>query len=235
MDCCRSILALHFRINDSRTTGRRNEKYWDILEVRRVKGEVRKKARNEGRPGYKKTRVGWIPEEWECKHLGEVLEKIIGGSTPSKKIDQYWNGNIPWATVKDLSKGNLTDTIDHITSTGLKNSATNLIPANTVIVATRMGVGACIRFAVDVAINQDLKALFPNKKLITDFLYWLIIYNELKLAQMGTGSTVDGIRIEDLSFLYIPLPPLPEQKKIAESLSAWDRAIEQVGKLIDAK
>jgi len=40
--------------------------YWDILEVRRVKGEVRKKARNEGRPGYKKTRVGWIPEEWEC-------------------------------------------------------------------------------------------------------------------------------------------------------------------------
>jgi len=52
---------------------------------------------------------------------------------------------------------------------------------------------------------------------------------------MGTGSTVDGIRIEDLSFLYIPLPPLPEQKKIAESLSAWDRAIEQVGKLIDAK
>ena len=52
---------------------------------------------------------------------------------------------------------------------------------------------------------------------------------------MGTGSTVDGIRIEDLSFLYIPFPPLPEQKKIAEILSAWDRAIEQVGKLIDAK
>ena len=190
---------------------------------------------NENRQGYKKTKAGWIPEEWECKHLGEHLNKIVGGGTPSKQVNQYWNGCIPWATVKDVSKGNLLDTIDHITETGLENSASNLIQADTVIVSTRMAVGASIRFIVDVAINQDLKALYPNKNLLNDFLYWLIIHNERKLAKMGIGSTVDGIRINDINFLVIPLPPLSEQKKISKILSAWDKAIEQVGKLIEAK
>ena len=55
--------------------------YWDILEVRRVKGEVRKKARNEGRPGYKKTRVGWIPEEWIVKTFDHI-SNVVWGSSP---------------------------------------------------------------------------------------------------------------------------------------------------------
>lgn len=99
-------------------------------------------------------------EMWKKIKLGEALEKIVGGGTPSKSEPKYWNGNIPWASVKDMSDGvyRLSST-DHITELGLQNSSTNLIPKGTVIISTRMGLGRCFRADKEVSINQDLKAL----------------------------------------------------------------------------
>lgn len=191
--------------------------------------------RNENRPGYKLTKVGWIPESWQCVHLGQSLAKIIGGGTPSKTKSYYWNGTIPWATVKDITRQNPNDTIDHISVKGLDNSSSNLIAAHTIIIATRMVVGGCLRFNIDVAINQDLKALIPNSKLNAGYMFWLLTAAKPALSRLGFGSTVDGIRIEDIRFIFIPLPPVEEQERIAGVLSAWDRAIEQVGSLIKAK
>ncbi|MCK5722914.1 MAG: restriction endonuclease subunit S, partial [Gammaproteobacteria bacterium] len=167
-------------------------------------------------------------ETWKKIKLGEALEKIVGGGTPSKSESKYWNGNIPWASVKDMSDGvyRLSSTVDHITELGLQNSATNLIPKGTVIISTRMGLGRCFRANKDVAINQDLKALFPNELIISDFLLWLIVCLGSKIESMGTGTTVKGIRLEQLRDLDINLPPLTTQRKIAAILSAYDDLIE---------
>jgi len=166
--------------------------------------------------------------DWKTSKLDDVLISIIGGGTPSKSRPEYWHGDIPWASVKDMAddKFRLSATKDYITQEGLDNSATNLIPKGTVITATRMGLGRCFINQVDMSINQDLKALIPNDKINNDFLLWLVVSKSSELENLGTGTTVKGIRLEDLRSLEFLLPPLPTQQKIASILSAYDDLIE---------
>ena len=85
------------------------------------------------------------PEGWQAVKLGDVMTATIGGGTPDRSNVDYWGGSIPWATVKDFGPRVLSETQEHITEEGLRNSASNLVPANTVVVATRMNVGAVFR------------------------------------------------------------------------------------------
>ena len=98
--------------------------------------------------------------------LGDFVSDISGGGTPSREEPDYWNGDIPWASVKDLTSNNPSNTAESITEEGLSSSASRLIPAGTPIVATRMAVGRTAAFTRDVAINQDLKAIFANPSLL---------------------------------------------------------------------
>lgn len=187
------------------------------------------------KPGYKKTSVGMIPEDWEVKRLGDYLEKIIGGGTPSRLISEYWDGEIPWATVKDFASFNPYKTQEYISNKGLKESSANLIPAGTLITATRMGLGKVSVYNVDVAINQDLKGLFPKKNLKTKFLYYWFINYQKYIESLGTGSTVKGITLDDLKSIRFLGIPLPEQEAIADCLSTWDKGIEKLSALIASK
>ena len=98
--------------------------------------------------------------------LSDYLIDIAGGGTPSKKNPEFWGGDIPWASVKDLISKKIYATKENITKVGLNSSASRLIPAGVPILATRMAVGRCALFDIPVAINQDLKALFPNEKFL---------------------------------------------------------------------
>ena len=167
-------------------------------------------------------------EGWKEYRMGDVLERIIGGGTPSKSKPEYWNGQINWCSVKDMSDGKLkiSRTEDTITQLGLDNSSANLIKAGNLITSTRMGLGRAFINLSDMAINQDLKALIPNAKTTTEFLIWLLLIKKEELEGLGTGSTVKGIRLETLKNIKINLPPLPTQQKIANILSAYDDLIE---------
>lgn len=169
-----------------------------------------------------------MKEEWKKVKLGEVLDSIIGGGTPSKSVKNYWNGNLYWCSVKDMSDDihYLEKTEDTITEEGLKNSTANLIKKGTVITATRMGLGRAFINKVDMTINQDLKALIPNSKIDNIYLLWTIIANRSVIANQGRGATVPGITLDMLKDLDINLPPLPTQQKIASILSAYDDLIE---------
>mgnify|MGYP001426012560 CR=1 FL=1 len=173
------------------------------------------------------------PSGWLKSTLGDHLIEIRGGGTPDKGNSEYWGGEIPWATVKDLKAPVLHDTEDYITEEGLGGSSSKLIPANTVIVATRMAVGRTVRFTCDTAINQDLKALFPKPTLDTDFLFHWLVAQGPRLESAATGSTVKGIRLETLKDLDLPLPPIPEQRKIAAILGSVDDAIQATQAVID--
>lgn len=165
---------------------------------------------------------------WEVVKLGEVINKIIGGGTPSKANPDYWNGDIPWCSVKDMSddRFQIESTEDFITLSGLQNSTSNLIPRGTVITSTRMGLGRAFINKVDMAINQDLKALIPNEKIDNKFLLWTIVSKRTELEALGTGATVKGIRVDTLADVKISLPPLHIQRKIASILSVYDDLIE---------
>ncbi|OCH40715.1 restriction endonuclease subunit S [Aliivibrio fischeri] len=160
---------------------------------------------------------------WPIEKLGSLVS-IKGGGTPSKKVEEYWNGNIPWASVKDLKSRILLRTEDSITQLGVDKSATNVIPKNTIIIPTRMALGKVAIAGVDLAINQDLKALFINNESILDkeFLARFLESKATYIEGEGKGATVKGITLDFLKELQIPLPPLEEQKRIAAILDKTD-------------
>ncbi len=176
---------------------------------------------------------GEVPSGWQRSALGQQLAAIRGGGTPPRDVSAFWNGPIPWASVKDITAGLRTGTQESITEAGLRESASSVAPAGTVVLATRMAVGKSIRFTVDVAINQDLKALIPQPTLSADFLHAWLHAHEERIAATATGSTVKGIRVEYLEAMTLLLPPLPEQKKIAAILSSVDEAIQATQAVID--
>jgi type I restriction enzyme S subunit len=176
-----------------------------------------------------------IPSDWEVSKLGNFLEKIVGGGTPSRENSQYWNGDINWATVKDFTNFNPFETQEKITELGLNNSASKLIPKGTIITVTRMALGKAVKFEIDVAINQDLKAIFPKPSLDVGFLYYWFEKNTSIIQGLGNGSTVKGITLEDLKSIQFYKIPLPEQIAIAQLLSTWDNAITKTQALIAQK
>ena len=143
-----------------------------------------------------------LPDGWEWCRLGNVILQNIGGGTPSKSVSEYWNGDVPWASVKDLSGKYLSSTRDRITKKGLLNSTSNLIPSGNVIVCTRMGLGKISINTIKLAINQDLRALFVSKYI--NIHYFIYYYQGLSIV--GSGMTVKGITIDELNNLFFPLP-----------------------------
>ncbi len=152
-----------------------------------------------------------IPPTWEWAPLGETINSHLGGGTPSKNNSTYWDGDIFWASVKDVGKGKYIDeTIDRITEAGLADSSSNLIPTGSLIVVTRMGLGKVSINRVPIAINQDLRALSLSS-LVSIYYH----YNFFKTHGFeGTGLTVKGIKVEELLNIPFPLPPLTEQHRI---------------------
>lgn len=158
--------------------------------------------------------------------LGDLVD-IVGGGTPSKKNEAYWQGKIPWASVKDISGGRLNRTTDTISEEGILNSSTNLIPALNIITATRMALGVFCIAEMDVCINQDLKALLLKDDSIVDktFLLYSLKSKSKLIESMGTGATVKGIRLNDLRSVSVSLPPYEDQLRIANTVNRLENKI----------
>lgn len=152
-----------------------------------------------------------LPETWALIPFAEVIIKHLGGGTPSKNNSNYWDGDVPWASVKDVGKSKyLEDTVDRVTEAGLTSSSSNLIESGQLIVVTRMGLGKVSINRIPVAINQDLRALFLSTLISIDYAYNFF----LTYGFEGTGLTVKGIKLQELLRIPFPLPPLPEQWRI---------------------
>jgi type I restriction enzyme, S subunit len=165
--------------------------------------------------------------------LGE-LGTWSGGGTPSKRVASYWNGDIPWVSPKDMKVARIRDTIDHISSEAVGESATSLVPAGSVLVVTRSGIlKHTLPVAIaerEVALNQDLKALAAAEGVDPVYVAWFLrsaaqsILRECSKA----GTTVSNIDTRRLLDFELPLPPLNEQRRIVaaidEHLSRLDAA-----------
>ena len=171
--------------------------------------------------------VDWleeIPVGWEVKRLRFVMN-LVGGGTPTTSNPEYWKGDIPWVSPKDMKSRIVTRTEDYITSVGLDNSPCIVIPEGEVIMVVRSGI---LRHSLPVAItgigvalNQDMKALITTAKVKSWFLYYLFHGFQKELIPLLTkpGSTVESIEIQYLLDLQIPVPPLDIQNIIVDHLS----------------
>lgn len=182
---------------------------------------------------YKNTPIGPIPTEWEVKKLGELGE-ISSGGTPSTTVEEYWNGDINWCTPTDisaLSSEYLEETTVKITEAGLKNSSAKILPPNSIIVCTRATIGKAAINLQPMSTNQGFKNIIPES-VNHKFLYYKILAEENGLKRIANGSTFLEISKSDFENYHISLPPLPEQQKIAEVLSTWDKAIQETDAII---
>lgn len=160
-----------------------------------------------------------MKEDWIEVELGEVCS-FIGGGTPSKNNAEYWNGNVPWASIKDLKGDFLDKTQDFITEYGLANSATNLAVENEIILATRINPGKPIISRIKTAINQDLKIVRFYPSIDIKFLFYSFKNLEKTVIKLSSGTTVLGINLHSLNTLKTPLAPLPIQRAIVSKIEA---------------
>lgn len=167
--------------------------------------------------------LGEVPAHWRVGPLKSLVAFSSGG-TPSKDNLDYWDGDIPWASAKDLKVEMLHDTADHITQLAVDSRAATLLPAGTVLVVVRGMILArtfpVTQIAASMAINQDLKGLQPSDALDANYLAWLLRGSAdeslQRLDEAGHGTK--ALRMEAWSSMPLPVPPKDEQIKIAAYL-----------------
>jgi len=151
--------------------------------------------------------------------LETLLDKNIGGGTPARSKGEYWDGDIPWASVGDLTQSTICvdETRSNITKLGLENSSTNIAPAGSILVALKMAPGTARMAACDVAINQDIRALVPKSSIIPEFLRFY--FDTLRIG--SHGAIVKSISNKKLTSTRIPIPPLEVQREIVKVLDLF--------------
>ncbi|MCG8315526.1 MAG: restriction endonuclease subunit S [Pseudomonadales bacterium] len=176
-----------------------------------------------------------VPKGWTPSQIGDIA-KFSSGGTPSKKKSEYWGGTEPWISGKDLKTHYLANSIDNLTEDGFKVAkkapkGASLILVRGMTLLKDFPVGYATR---DVAFNQDLKALVPAKNVDGLFLSFLLVAEKHKIRQLVSTAGHGTGRLDTHSIQEYPvnLPPISEQKKIAQILSAWDKAITTTEQLL---
>lgn len=167
-------------------------------------------------------------KEWKICKLGNII-KLVGGGTPKTSISEYWNGNIPWISVKDFNNDNkkVYVTEKTITKLGLNKSATKLLQKGDIIISARGTVGEIAVVSKPMAFNQSCYGIKAIPNIVQDdFLYYLLKNSIQYLKHNTHGSVFDTITKETFEKIDILLPPLEVQEKIAEVLSSLDNKIE---------
>lgn len=162
--------------------------------------------------------------KWQKVKLGEVCE-IISGSTPRTGVEDLWDGEIAWATPRDLSKLDsvyIEKTAQRITEKGFKSCSTQMLPIGSVLLSSRAPIGHVAINAIPICTNQGFKSLIPNEGLHNKFLYYWLRANREFLDSLGNGATFKEVSKAIVERVEIPLPPLDEQKRIASILDAAD-------------
>lgn len=178
-----------------------------------------------GHTEFKDSPVGKIPKSWEVVALGNT-GRWKGGGTPSKANQSFWQGDIPWVSPKDMKSEFIKETEDSITDKAVMESSTNIVPAGSVLMVVRSGIlkhtlPVAISL-VDLAINQDMKALIVNEKFSALYIYQYLLANNRKVLQatLKAGNTVESLDFSDFSNYLIPFPSLEEQHEIASVIES---------------
>ncbi len=162
---------------------------------------------------------------WPVVRLDECCQ-IVSGATPRTSVREYWGGDIPWATPKDLSElttATISDTPRKLTTAGLSASSATLLPPGSVLFSSRAPIGHVAINTVAMATNQGFKSFVPSPERIhVPYLYWWLQVNRVYLQGLGNGATFKEVSKAVVSRIEIPLPPLPEQRRIADILDQAD-------------
>lgn len=169
------------------------------------------------------TRLPGFRGDWEVKRLGELAEMGSGG-TPTTSVPAYYDGEIPWVSISDMTKGGkvIVTTDRNLTRAGFVSCAAQMFPAGTVLYAMYASLGECSIAGVSLCSSQAILGIRTRSSLSNEFLYYYL--TSLKpvvksLGQHGTQANLNKGMVQDFR---LRLPPLAEQTAIAEVLTEMD-------------
>ena len=166
-------------------------------------------------------------EEWKKYKLGDIIH-LIGGGTPKTTIDSFWNGDIPWLSVKDFNNSEkyVYQTEKSISKLGLEKSTTRLLQKNDIIISARGTVGEIAMLPFPMAFNQSCYGIRGDLDIIDqDYLYYLMKFKLAEIKSKTHGSVFDTITRDTFGNINCSLPAFNIQQKISNILSSFDDKI----------
>ena len=179
--------------------------------------------------------LGDIPEHWNSASLKWISRRYSGG-TPDKTNEAYWtDGTIPWLNSGSVNDRFIKEPSEYITEDAFSNSSAKWIKKGSLVIALAgqgKTKGMVAQLDIDSTCNQSMAAICPRNDLEPRFLYWWLRNNYINIRNLAGGDLRDGLNLEMIGSIPTPLPPLPEQKAIAEYL---DRKTGRIDSLISKK
>lgn len=159
-----------------------------------------------------------LPPSWVWTTVGTIYD-LVGGGTPSTKVPEYWKGDVPWITSADIHGIRDIRPRNNISLDAVEESATNLVPAGSLIVVTRVGLGKMGITETAMCFSQDCQALVFQSGLMDHqySLHYLSMAVQI-FKYRNRGTTIGGVTTKRLRDLAFPLAPLPEQHRIVEKV-----------------
>lgn len=170
-----------------------------------------------------------IPESWEWVRLSDI-SSITSGGTPSRTISAYWDGNIPWVKIGDISGKYVSYTEEKITESGLNSSSAKIFPPGTLLYTIFATIGTVGILNIDAATNQAVAGVTFYGDYNTDYMYYVLVGLKDILVAKGKGMAQMNINQSILKNTPIPIPPLAEQERIVAKIEELLPYIEEYDK-----
>ena len=181
-----------------------------------------------------RTRLPGFEGVWETRPMGELAEMASGG-TPPTSIGAYFDGDIPWVSITDMTRCGkvITSTERTLSPLGLTNSAARLFPVGTVLYAMYASLGECSIAGTLLCTSQAILGIQPRQSLITDFLYYWLTWAKCRVKVLGQQGTQANLNKDMVQELNLPVPLPTEQRAIATALSDMDDEIAALERRLD--
>ena len=182
-------------------------------------------------PAYKDSGVEWIekiPEGWNVRKLKYVIKNFVGGGTPSTSYDDYWDGDIPWVSISDITNsGLISNTGRMITLLGKKSKQLTLLNTGTIIYSMYASVGKVAQLLIPATTNQAIVGLVNNEEIVlNEYLRFSLESFEPFVNILFSSNTQNNINEEKVKNITIPISGLETQEKIVKFLKDRNVVIE---------
>jgi len=182
--------------------------------------------KNENRPGYKKTKVGWIPEGWEESTMEDIAQIERGKFSARPRNDpQFYGGKFPFLQTGDVSTsdGIVNGYSQTLNERGL--TVSRLFPSGTLLITIAANIGDIAEVPFEFACPDSLVAVQPNAKSHRLWLKYFLLTKKEYFESKATQNAQANINLQTIRPAVVQLPPLPEQEAIAGVLECWDGGI----------
>jgi type I restriction enzyme S subunit len=166
--------------------------------------------------------IGNVPKHWGVSSL-RYFAHFSSGSTPDRTKESYWGGDIPWVKTGEIDYALISNTEEMITVEGMAESSVTLAPAGSMLLALYgQGVtrGRVAMLGVDATFNQACVAIQSDKRIDRAYLFAFFVFAYRFIREIGNETTQMNLNLDFVKAIRVPLPSLPEQRNIAESVAS---------------